>query len=59
MGMLRDNLVCRDDKIIFTQNVDIFKKLLQCNALFYDLRKLIIDFRKLIYIQRKLIYENR
>ena len=46
-------------KIIFTQDVDIFKKLLRCNALFYDLRKLINDFRKLIYVQRKLIYANR
>ena len=47
------------EKIIFTQNVDIFKKLLRSNALFYDLRKLINDFRKLIYVQRKLIYEDR
>jgi len=46
-------------KIIFTQNVDIFKKLLRSNELFYDLRKLINDFRKLIYVQHKLIYENR
>ena len=46
------------EKITFTQNVDIFKKLLRYNALFYDLHKLINDFRKLIYVQRKLIYED-
>ena len=53
------NTLTLTEKIIFTQNVDIFKKLLRSNALFYDLRKLINDFRKLIYVQRKLIYENR
>ena len=55
----RNIKINRMEKITFTQNVDIFKKLLRCNALFYDLRKLINDFRKLIYVQRKLIYENR
>ena len=51
-------MICTE-KIIFTQNVDIFKKLLRCNALFYDLRKVIYMSRKLIYVQRILIYENR
>ena len=55
----RNIKINRMEKITFTQNVDIFKKLLRCNALFYDLRKLINDFYKLIYVQHKLIYENR
>jgi len=58
--VIRRNIkINRMEKITFTQNVDIFKKLLRCNALFYDLRKLINDFFKLIYVQHKLIYENR
>jgi len=58
--VIRRNIkINRMEKITFTQNVDIFKKLLRCNALFYDLRKLINNFCKLIYVQHKLIYENR